>query len=90
MAPREFASGVAPWTTGFWLLNSALLFVVCGALNLLQVRYRAVAPGIRLVASLTNVAVAALVLAAGVAGGDAGPSAVVALLLLAAAALGLR
>ena len=90
IAPHEFANSASPWPTAFWLLNTSLFFLVCGALNLLRTRYMAVAPGIRAVATATNVALAALVLTAGIAGGEAIPSAVVALVLLIAAAFGLR
>src|ERR687884_622700 len=88
IAPREFANGVAPWLTAFWLLNSCLLFVLCGVLNLLRIRYMAVAPGISAVSTATNIALAVLVVAAGIVGGEAVPSSLVALLLVVATVLG--
>src|SRR5690349_17414352 len=88
IAPREFANGVAPWPTAFWLLNTSLCFIVCGALNLLSMRYGGIAPGIRVVSTVTNVGLAALVMSAGLVAGEAAPSVVVGLLLITAAVMG--
>jgi hypothetical protein len=90
IAPREFARGTAPWPTGFWMLSSSLLLAISGSLTLLRLRYGAVAPGLRVVAALTAIAVATLLLIAGTIGGEAVPSAVVAGLLLTTAALAAR
>jgi len=86
---REFENSTAPLTTGFWLLNTSLFFVVCGALNMLCGKYIATAPGIAMVTVATNVALAALVVTSGIVGGETVPSVVVGAVLL-AAALGLR
>jgi len=90
VAPREFHTATAPWTTGFWMLSSGLLLAVCGALSLLRIRYSTVAPGLRAVAALTAVAFGALFLTAGIIGGETAPSAVVAALLFLSAAMAFR
>ncbi len=89
-APRVFAATAAPWPIAFFLLSTCLLLAVCGTLNLLRNRYAAVAPGVRIVSTMTNIAVAALLLIAGVIGGELAPSVVEALILLTAAAFGFR
>ena len=38
VAPREFDSASWPWATGFWLVNCAVLFVACGAVQLVRIR----------------------------------------------------
>ena len=90
VAPREFAHGAWPWAVGFWLLNCCVLFVTCGALNLVRIRYASVAPGLRAIGALMATMLAALQLIAGVVGGEAAPATVVAVILLLSAALNLR
>ena len=90
VAPREFAAATWPWATGFWLVNCAVLFVSCGALQLVRIRYGAVAPPLRAVAALMSVAIAALQGVAGVVGGEAAPASVVAALCVISAALSFR
>jgi len=90
IAPREFAANVAPWPTGFWMLSSSLLLAVCAALSFLRIRYGADAFGLRLMAALTALAVGALVLTAGIVGGETAPSTAVAALLGLSAAMAFR
>ena len=61
-----------------------------GALQLVRIRYGAVAPPLRAVAALMSVAIAALQGVAGVVGGEAAPASVVAALCVISAALSLR
>jgi hypothetical protein len=88
VAPREFSHGA--WAVGFWLVNCAVLFLTCGALNLVRIRYGSVAPGLRIIGALLCVSLAALQGIAGVVGGEAAPAIVVAVVLLLSAALNLR
>jgi len=90
IAPREFAANLAPWPTGFWMLSSSLLLAVCAALSFLRIRYGVDALGLRIMAAITSLAVAALLLTAGIVGNETAPSAVVAALLGLSAAMALR
>jgi peptidoglycan/LPS O-acetylase OafA/YrhL len=85
IAAREFAREGGPWTSAFYLTGTCLLFLICGALNLLRIRYGEVARGIKLLSVASSVALAVLALVAGVAGGEAAPSAVVSMLPVVAA-----
>src|SRR4029453_6587042 len=90
VAPREFHDGVWPWSTGFWLANCAVLFVACGAVHLIRIRYGMVAPGLKRVCGLMRVSIAGVQFVAGVVGAEAAPASVVAILLLVSAALAVR
>ena len=90
VAAREFTAEGRPWPTAFYLSNTCLFFVLCGALNMLRIQYGAAAAGVKVVSVATNLGLAALVLTAGIIASEAAPSAVVAIVLVAAAALGLR
>jgi hypothetical protein len=85
VALRELGVGHAP--AGLFLMSSGLLVLLCGALLVVvAVRSPAATRPLRAVAVLGNVAAGALVLAGGVSGGETGPAAVGALVLLAGAA----
>jgi hypothetical protein len=90
VAPHLFANTEWPWSTGFWLVNCAVLFAMCGAVHLARIRYAAVAPGLRHLASEFSVVIACLQVVAGVVGGEAVPAGIVGLVLLASAALSVR
>jgi hypothetical protein len=90
VAPREFQDGSWPWATGFWLASTAVLFVACGSMHLVRIRYGAVAPGLKVVCALMSIAIALLQLVAGVVGGEAAPASVVAILLLVSSGLSVR
>ena len=90
VAPHLFANTEWPWSTGFWLVNCAVLFAMCGAVHLARIRYAAVAPGLRHLASGFSVVIACLQVVAGVVGGEAVPAGIVGLVLLASAALSVR
>jgi hypothetical protein len=87
-AVRAFGSDAPPWSTAFYLAASAMLYGLCGSLNLLRLRYDAVAPGIRVVAAAANLALAALTLVANTIGGELPPALVISAILLGSAALG--
>src|SRR5262245_45345398 len=87
IAPREFTVGAAPWPTGFWLVNSSVLFLICGALTFLRTHYGSELRGLSVVGVAANALVAALILVAGIIGGEATPSIVVAAVLVIAAAV---
>jgi hypothetical protein len=90
VAPREFSHAAWPWAVGFWLVNCAVLFITCGALNLVRIRYGSVAPGLRAIGALLCISLATLQGIAGVVGGETAPAIVVAVVLLLSAAFNLH
>lgn len=52
-----------PTEAAFWFFSGGLAMIYCGALNLLRVRYAAVAPGLRRVCAAVNVSMLAFIFA---------------------------
>lgn len=49
-----FIIAESPTDTAFWFFSGGLALIYCAALNLLRVRYAAVAPGLRRVCAAVN------------------------------------
>ena len=58
-----FIIAAAPTETAFWFFSGGLALIYCAALNLLRVRYAAVAPGVRRVTAAVNVSLLAFIFA---------------------------
>lgn len=50
-----FIIAASPTETAFWFFSGGLALIYCAALNLLRVRYAAVAPGLRRVCAAVNI-----------------------------------
>jgi hypothetical protein len=61
LTPRQFTPSAIWWVAG------GLLMILAGILNLLRIRYAAIAPGVRLVSMITNIVMALFALAIGLA-----------------------
>jgi len=58
-----FVIAAAPTETAFWFFSGGLALVYCAALNLLRVRYGAIAPGVRRACAAVNLSLLAFVVA---------------------------
>lgn len=58
-----FIIAASPTETAFWFFSGGLALIYCAALNLLRVRYAAMAPGLRRVCAAVNVSMLAFIFA---------------------------